>query len=148
LKPREHLPLNSREGIAAQIEARAGFNARRNFVPVRAVAILHDAAAGIIGEEFKLGLRSLLLNFRLLIGLHSGIPANEGLPELSGSGFTHYRVRLWRNRSGAGSGQAATPPEHRVDPPHPDVDTVSFGLRMGKTRLARFEKCAVMRSCS
>ena len=28
------------------------------------------------------GLRGLLLNFRLLFGLHSRIPANEGLPEL------------------------------------------------------------------
>jgi hypothetical protein len=30
----------------------------------------------------KRGLRGLLLNFGLLFGFHSWIPANEGLPEL------------------------------------------------------------------
>jgi hypothetical protein len=38
------------------------------------------------------GLRGLLLNFRLLFGLHSRIPANEGLPELVIETF----VRTWR----------------------------------------------------
>ena len=31
---------------------------------------------------------------------------------------------------GAGGSYEKAPPEHRVDPPHPDVDTVSFGLRI------------------
>jgi hypothetical protein len=34
------------------------------------------------GEHSNRGLRGLLLNFRLLFGSHSRIPANEGLPEL------------------------------------------------------------------
>ena len=37
------------------------------------------------------GLRGLLLNFRLLFGLHSRIPANEGLPELV---IEHLRPHL------------------------------------------------------
>jgi hypothetical protein len=42
------------------------------------------ATAILTREHFKTkrGLRSLLLNFRILFGLHSRIPANEGLSEL------------------------------------------------------------------
>src|ERR1700746_3762413 len=38
--------------------------------------------------------------------------------------------RTSRSARGAFGSYEKAPPEHRVDPPNPDVDTVSFGLRI------------------
>ena len=42
------------------------------------------------------GLRGLLLNFRLLFGSHSRIPANEGLPELIIEDFRPHLEQIVR----------------------------------------------------
>jgi hypothetical protein len=71
---------------------------------------------------------------------------------------THLQDDVKIGQGAVGSHEKA-PPEHRVDPPNPDVDTVNFGLRIvfhdgpayqGGQRLAlpspRFEMLSSMRT--
>jgi hypothetical protein len=60
---------------------RLGYFVRHIDIPAAIISYI-ARSAGYQESISNRGLRSLLLTFRILFGLHSRIPANKGLPEL------------------------------------------------------------------